>query len=164
MNKLSNRLVLALLLVPLVMAFGVQVAPVQGEEPTFPESHQDFLGAASYGAYFGLNASHVPLGPGTPPGGTGQPPRVGANNQINDPQVPAPNGLLGRSETTIASDPSGRFLLSGCPVGTMQRDFVALRLTHPCAASLRLCRGPAGLGSRATAAIPGPMPVCPLQS
>ncbi len=38
--------------------------------------------------------------------GTGQPPRVGPNMQVNAPQQAFPNGLLGRSETTItASDP-----------------------------------------------------------
>lgn len=38
---------------------------------------------------------------------------VGPNVVVNDPQSFFPNGLIGRSETTIASDPSGRFLLAG---------------------------------------------------
>lgn len=38
---------------------------------------------------------------------------VGPNVQVNEPQEPFPNGLLGRSETTIASDPTGLLLLAG---------------------------------------------------
>ena len=91
------------------------VGATYGEEAewAFPESHKYFLGSGSYGALFGpVTSSFAPL-QSMAPGGTGQPPRLGANIQMNDPQLPAPDGLLGRSETTIATDPSGRFLLSG---------------------------------------------------
>jgi len=39
----------------------------------------------------------------TSPTGKGRPPRVGPNTRVNDPQQAFPNGLLGRSETTIAA-------------------------------------------------------------
>jgi hypothetical protein len=38
---------------------------------------------------------------------------VGVNTVVNAPQQGLPNGLLGRSETIIASDPSGNFLVAG---------------------------------------------------
>jgi hypothetical protein len=47
------------------------------------------------------------------PTGKGRPPRVGPNIRVNDPQQPFPNGLLGRSETTIAGTDDGQFLVSG---------------------------------------------------
>ena len=40
-------------------------------------------------------------------------PGVGPNVQVNAAQQPFPNGLLGRSETTIAASNSGKFLLAG---------------------------------------------------
>jgi len=83
------------------------------DEPTFPESHKDFLGGASYRALFGLNASAVQAGPHSSDTGTGRPPRVGPNIQVNDPQTPFPGGLLGRSETSIAAASNGKYLVSG---------------------------------------------------
>jgi hypothetical protein len=38
---------------------------------------------------------------------------VGANVQVNDPQQPFPNGLLGRSETTVATNEDGQQVLVG---------------------------------------------------
>lgn len=38
---------------------------------------------------------------------------VGTNMMVSDPQLPFPDGYLGRSETIIASDPSGNFLVAG---------------------------------------------------
>jgi hypothetical protein len=40
-------------------------------------------------------------------------PGVGPNVQVNAPQQPFPNGLLGRSETTVAASNSGKLLLAG---------------------------------------------------
>ena len=45
--------------------------------------------------------------------GTGSPPRVGPNTQANAPQAAFPNGLLGRSETTIAAAGNGLHLVAG---------------------------------------------------
>ena len=55
---------------------------------------------------------------GTTPGpgastGTGQPPRVGPNRQVNDVQQGFPHGLFGRSETTVAATTDGQFLVFG---------------------------------------------------
>jgi hypothetical protein len=111
--RIKSKSIIVLTLVAVFMLGGFQVGFGEGEFPTFPESHKDLLGAASYMAYFGLNASSVPPGEAVAPGGTGMPPRVGPNTVVNDPQLPFPDGLLGRSETTIAADPSGRYLLSG---------------------------------------------------
>ncbi len=59
----------------------------------------------------------VPLPDGmlpTPGGVFGKAGRnVGMNVVVNAPQAALPNGLLGRSETIIASDPSGNFLVAG---------------------------------------------------
>jgi hypothetical protein len=51
-------------------------------------------------------------GPGSP-SGTGRPPRVGPNIQDNAAQQSFPNGLLGRSETTIATSEDGSDILVG---------------------------------------------------
>jgi hypothetical protein len=40
-------------------------------------------------------------------------PGVGPNVQVNAPQQPFPDGLLGRSETTVAASNSGKLLLAG---------------------------------------------------
>jgi len=45
--------------------------------------------------------------------GTGQPPRIGANVQINAPQHLFPAGLVGRSETSIATASGGSKLVAG---------------------------------------------------
>jgi hypothetical protein len=81
-------------------------------QPVFPDAHQDFLGGGSYAALFGNNTDPLSPGPSSPTG-TGRPPRVGPNVRVNDPQLPFPKGLLGRSETTIASTDDGQFLVAG---------------------------------------------------
>jgi len=119
MNKKKSTLPrtsleIGLLVVLFVLVVGVHPSQEGETEAGFPEDHSMMLGGASYMAYFGVNAASVPAASGSgPPGGTGSPPRVGSNAQVNDPQSPFPNGLLGRSETTIAADPSGRYLLAG---------------------------------------------------
>jgi hypothetical protein len=45
--------------------------------------------------------------------GTGSPPRSGPNVQVNAPQQPLPDGLLGRSETSIAATANGQKLVAG---------------------------------------------------
>ena len=49
----------------------------------------------------------------TSPTGTGRPPRVGPNAAANGPQAFFPNGLVGRSETTIAGTDDGQLLIAG---------------------------------------------------
>ncbi len=45
--------------------------------------------------------------------GTKRPPRVGPNVRVNGPQQSFPNGLLGRSETTVAATDDGQLVLAG---------------------------------------------------
>src|SRR5258707_11374100 len=96
----------------LVLLVGnVLVTRAQTSTPTFPDSHKDFLGAGSYGALFGVHANPQSPGPSSSDPETGRPPRVGPNVRVNAPQ--SPFGLLGRSETTVASAGNGNFLVAG---------------------------------------------------
>src|SRR6266851_4762182 len=49
----------------------------------------------------------------TSPTGTKRPPRVGPNIRANAPQLAFPNGLLGRSETTVASTSDAQSIIVG---------------------------------------------------
>ena len=112
MNRLMKALLVGVLL--LVLSLGaVQPTLAQDEPPQFPESHKDFLGGASYAALFGLNAGPGEPGPHSSDTGTGRPPRVGPNTQVNTLQSFFPAGLIGRSETTIAVSGNGNFLVAG---------------------------------------------------
>lgn len=51
--------------------------------------------------------------PGPASRARGRHPFVGPNVLVNDPQQPYPEGLLGRSETTIAASKNGRQLIAG---------------------------------------------------
>jgi hypothetical protein len=61
----------------------------------FPAHHQEFLTAISSDAIFGTSTAFTSTS--SAPAIT-----VGPNIRVNAPQQPSPNGLLGRSETTIA--------------------------------------------------------------
>lgn len=113
MNKRTKPLLILVILVTLLAMLGVQMGIGQEEVQVFPESHKQMLGASSYRVLFGLNAGNVEPGPHSSDTGTGRPPRVGPNTQVNDPQTPFPDGLLGRSETTIAASGNGNFLVAG---------------------------------------------------
>ncbi len=69
------------------------------------DSHQDTTGLT-------VDAGAFPPGP-TSVTGTGQPPRVGPNVRVNDPQQGFPQGLFGRSETSIASTDDGQQVVVG---------------------------------------------------
>jgi hypothetical protein len=75
----------------------------------FPESHKHFLGASSYRAIFGFDASSIDQRLTSSDTGTGRPPRIGPNIPVNDPQ----NFPFGRSETTIAASGNGHFMVLG---------------------------------------------------
>jgi hypothetical protein len=77
-------------------------------QPVVPADHEEFLS----GGATDPDLTDTALGP-TSPTGTKRPPRVGPNTRVNDPQQPFPNGLLGRSETTIAASTDGLSLLAG---------------------------------------------------
>ncbi len=81
---------------------------VDPEFPTHPSLAMQVIPVMPIPESLGLRVFDAGADDDGPP-----PPQVGPNTQVNDPQSPFPDGLLGRSETTIAADPSGRFLLVG---------------------------------------------------
>ncbi len=72
------------------------------------EQHQDLLSGGATLPDTGAQAA----GP-TSPTGAGRPPRIGPNVRVNAPQQAFPNGLLGRSETTVASTDDGQLVAVG---------------------------------------------------
>ncbi len=72
----------------------------------FPAGHQEFLSTISADAVFGTSTSFTS-------GSTAPTTIVGPNIKVNAPQQPFPNGLLGRSETTIAVGASGLKTVAG---------------------------------------------------
>lgn len=59
-----------------------------------------------------VDTSGTTPGPGSPTG-KGRPPRVGPNRQVNAVQQGFPNGLFGRSETSVAATTDAQFLVFG---------------------------------------------------
>lgn len=98
-------------LVLTVLVVAVAAASVADSGPTFPASHADRLGGASYSALFGHDQEV--LSPKPQGSVVGRPSVVGPNMRVNAPQQPSPAGLLGRSETTIAASTDGMLLVAG---------------------------------------------------
>lgn len=84
-----------------------------GQSPKAPAVNKNYLGSSSYGLFYGRNPHRVAPGPPSSKHGGGPPPRVGPNLSVNAPASSFPNGLLGRSETTIAQSGDGKFLVVG---------------------------------------------------
>jgi len=96
-----GTLVLAFLLVGYCYAqTAIQVQ--EGDE-------QDYISATPATT---VDTSGTTAGPGSPTG-KGTPPRVGANRQVNAVQQGFPQGLFGRSETSVAATTDGQFLVFG---------------------------------------------------
>ncbi len=72
------------------------------------DTHQDLLSGGSLLP----DTAGTAIGPSSPTG-TGKPPRVGPNVRVNAPQQAFPNGLFGRSETTVAATDDGQLLTAG---------------------------------------------------
>src|SRR3989441_7540663 len=104
MGRRWGRRGLILGLMALVLTFGP--SPGFGQVAVDLEAHEDFISALS-----APNPGSFIAGPASPTG-TGRPPRVGPNVRVNAAQQPSPNGLLGRSETSIASTDDGQFLVA----------------------------------------------------
>ncbi len=87
---------------------GAQVVP-------FPEWKGEILGAASHAALFGHNGDNSVSSSSSPPlsSSGGRPPNISPNTPVNGPQALAPNGLIGRSETTLSVSGQGNFLVAG---------------------------------------------------
>ncbi len=105
MRKAVGRRLLIIALAVLSLTFNLtrgfsQVAVI-------PDPDQDFISGLSSPDLEGPSAG------ASSPTGTGRPPRVGPNVRVNAPQQAFPNGLLGRSETTVAGTDDGRFLVVG---------------------------------------------------
>jgi hypothetical protein len=91
--------------------------------PAVPKDHEEFLSSGSIRP----DETSMTPGPRSPlrtasriaprivsnTGANTGGPVVGTNVRVNDPQRPFPNGLLGRSETTIAASKNGMSLLVG---------------------------------------------------
>ncbi|TMI14668.1 hypothetical protein E6H35_04055, partial [Candidatus Bathyarchaeota archaeon] len=72
----------------------------------FPVGHQEFLSSISADAVFGTSTSFTS-------GSTAPTTIVGPNIRVNAPQQPSPNGLLGRSETSVAVGANGLNSVAG---------------------------------------------------
>src|SRR5712691_10371473 len=105
MRKLFFGFLPALALI--LVALGV-ASMARSADPVIPADHQELLS----GGALTPDLDAVAPGPASPTG-VGRPPRVGANAQTNAPQQAFPNGLLGRSETTIASTTDGQLAVVG---------------------------------------------------
>lgn len=105
MSSLARRRWLTGGIVVFIMSVGM--APGFGQVAVVPEAQRDFISAVSPSDVEALSE-----GPSSPTG-TGRPPRIGPNVVANAPQAASPNGLLGRSETTIAATDDGQFLVAG---------------------------------------------------
>lgn len=88
-------------------------APSLDAQPTFPPEHADLLSSGAYRALFGLVPGPVAGAAGAGSELSGPPPRVGPNLEVSDPQLPFPDGLLGRSETTLAATAGGHRIVVG---------------------------------------------------
>jgi hypothetical protein len=97
---------LALLVLPFQ-----SVAAGQRAHLVFPAHHLEFLSGGAFASMVGpdtaarATAANTAQQPATP--------FVGPNVQVNAPQQPAPNGLLGRSETTVASSADAQQIVAG---------------------------------------------------
>lgn len=89
-------------------------APALHARPLFPPDHAILLSGSAYAALFGFAATPEHSLPSLLTSSlAGPPPAAGTNVQVNDPQLPFPAGLLGRSETTLAGTAGGLRLVVG---------------------------------------------------
>jgi len=110
---LGRRLATSLL----VCAALVATTPtVRGVEPVAPLPDEGFSPRSaptiqSSSVFESTDPAQTPTG--ARPDRGGRPPYVGPNLEISDPQQSYPNGLTGRSETTLAASQGGRVLVVG---------------------------------------------------
>ena len=98
--------------VPILLVLMVSGAVANAQTTGIPNSNQKHRRSLLIRPTHKTHASSASPGP-TSPTGTGRPPRVGPNTQDNAAQESFPNGLLGRSETTIATSEDGSNILVG---------------------------------------------------
>lgn len=95
----------------LIVLLGQPVAADPGGHVVFPENHMEFLSGGAFALMVGPDAGALPASPQSAQ--QRATPSVGPNVRVNGPQQPAPNGLLGRSETTVASTADGQEIVAG---------------------------------------------------
>src|SRR5260370_32705107 len=89
----------------LLVLSGQPVAAGQGRQLVFPAHHLEFLIGGAYASMVGPDTWARSAGPASAQ--QQATPSVGPNVQVNPPQQSFPNGLLGRSETSVASTADG---------------------------------------------------------
>lgn len=107
-RMLSALAVTTILALPGSLLAAPAFADDSGDLEIIMEQHQDLLSSGSTGP----DTTSTAAGSSSPTG-TGRPPRVGPNVRVNAAQQPSPNGLLGRSETTVASTDDGELIVAG---------------------------------------------------
>jgi hypothetical protein len=106
-TKIAKILIVLFATIFLYSSFPVHT--VHGTSFTnFPVDHAAFLSSSSYDAVF--RSSITSASPSTVASSAVT---VGPNVRVNGPQFPAPNGLLGRAETTIAVGQGGSRMVAG---------------------------------------------------
>lgn len=110
---MRTRLAVLPLLSLLFLALGPLVPAQAVSQTSTPTRHEDLRSRADFDPLAGQTAASrqaVPLGSGTQAQATGL---VGPNVRVNAPQQAFPNGLIGRSETTVAASPDGQLVAVG---------------------------------------------------
>jgi hypothetical protein len=95
----------------LLVLWGQPVAAGQGRHLVFPAHHLEFLSGGAYASIVGPDTGARSAGPASVQ--QQATPSVGPNVQVNALQRSFPNGLLGRSETTVAGTADGQQIVAG---------------------------------------------------
>ncbi len=104
----------ALVLLPALALLVLSLQPVAAGQRThsvFPAHHLEFLSGGAFASIEGPDTSARATGPSSAQ--QQATPFVGSNVQVNAPQQGFPNGLFGRSETTVASTADAQELVAG---------------------------------------------------
>ncbi len=92
----------------IALSAGLVLHSVHADDGDFEVvDHQSLLSGSAIDSTDGV------AGPSSSSTGIGRPPRVGPNTRVNDPQQGFPNGLFGRSETSITSTDDGQLIVAG---------------------------------------------------
>jgi hypothetical protein len=92
----------------IALSAGLALHSVRADDEDFEVvDHQTLLSGGE------IDSTGGAVGPSSSVTGVGQPPRVGPNTRVNDLQQGFPNGLFGRSETSITSTDDGQLIVAG---------------------------------------------------
>src|SRR3982074_3952358 len=83
-----------------LVLLGQPVAAGPGGHVVSPENHMEFLSGGAFASMVGPDTGAPAVSPKIAQ--ERATPFVGPNVRVNAPQQPAPNGFLGRGETTVA--------------------------------------------------------------